>query len=171
MDYCSITCSHDMNPTIYNNHPHSIRTHSCDPNSVTGDSNCARCRPDTLASWKPTHEMIRRSVPIRTVKTRRRFGSKTASFYVSVRSCVFPHFPLSVCVYIYTYHFIWLSVIFYLFDCLYHFTRRQWAFTIFILLIWMFISVISCTNIDSGLVEVYLILWHLTPFTGTLAWL
>ena len=91
------------------------------------------------------------------------------NFVGSVRSCVFSHFPCLHAFTCYTYHFIWLSVIFYLFDYLYHFMRRQWTFTIFILLIWIFIRVISCTNIDSGLVEVYLILWHLTPFTGTLA--
>ena len=36
-----------------------FRTHSCDPNSVPRDSNCARRGPDTLAIRRPTHEMIR----------------------------------------------------------------------------------------------------------------
>ena len=74
-----------------------------DPNPATGDPNmiqtCARCGPDTQAIRRPTHGMIRRSVSVRAVKTRRRFGSETASFHVSVRSFAFPYLPLSVCVY------------------------------------------------------------------------
>ena len=50
----------------------------------------ARYGPNALAIRKPTHGMIRRSVPVRAVKTRRRFGSKTASFYVSV--CLLVYF-------------------------------------------------------------------------------
>jgi len=49
----------------------------------------AHCGPDTMVIWRPIHGMIRRSVLVRAVKTRRRFGSKTASFHVSVCSCVF----------------------------------------------------------------------------------
>jgi len=62
------------------------------PKSVTGDPDpiriCANYEPDTLAIRKPTHEIIRRSPRVRAVKTRRRFGSKTASFHVSVCSCI-----------------------------------------------------------------------------------
>jgi len=44
----------------------------------------ARCGPDTMVIRRPIHGMIRRSVPVRAVKTRRRFGSENASFQVSV---------------------------------------------------------------------------------------
>ena len=52
-----------------------------------------------MAIWSPIHGMIRRSIPVHIVKTRRRFGSKTASFHVSVYSSVFLYLLLSVCVY------------------------------------------------------------------------
>ena len=63
------------------------------------DSDRARCGPDTMVIQRPIYGMSRRSVLVHAVKTRRRFGSETASFYVSVRSCAFPYIPLSVCVY------------------------------------------------------------------------
>jgi len=53
------------------------------------DSDSYRCGPDTEGIRRPMHRMIRRSVPVHAVKTRRRFGSETSSFHVSVRSCVF----------------------------------------------------------------------------------
>ena len=59
----------------------------------------AHCGPDTMAIRRLAHEMIRKSVPVRAVKTRQRFGSETASFHVSVRSCTFPYLPLPVCIY------------------------------------------------------------------------
>ena len=86
--------------------------------------------PITKAIQRPIHEMIRRSVPVRVVKTRRRFGSETASFLVSIRSCAFPYLPLWYAFTYYTYHFMWLSVIFYQFDYLYHFMRHLWMFTL-----------------------------------------
>jgi len=71
---------------------------------VTGDPDLIRihihCRLDTLAIRRSIHRMIPRFIPARAVKTRRRFGSKIASFQVSVRSCAFSYLPLSVCVYI-----------------------------------------------------------------------
>jgi len=42
----------------------------------------------TLAIQRPTHGMIQRSVPVRAVKTRRRFRFKITSFHVSVWFCV-----------------------------------------------------------------------------------
>ena len=74
------------------------------PNPATGDPDLirirARCEPDTQAIRRPIHGMIRRLVPVRAVKTRRRFGSETASFHVSVRSCVFivvgMHLPVTL---------------------------------------------------------------------------
>ena len=53
------------------------------------DSGSCRCGPDTMGIRRPMHGMVRRPVPVRAVKTRRRFGSETASFHVSVRFCVF----------------------------------------------------------------------------------
>jgi len=65
---------------------------------VTGDPDPIRirihCGPDILAIRRPTHEMIRRSVLVRAVKTKLRFGSKIALFYVSVCSCVISLFTV-----------------------------------------------------------------------------
>ena len=45
------------------------------PNPATGDPDPirirARCGPDTMVIQRPIHGMIRRSVPVRAVKTRR----------------------------------------------------------------------------------------------------
>ena len=73
-----------------------IRTVSGDPDPIRIR---ARCGPDTMVIQRPIHGTICRSVLVRAVKTRRRFGSETASFHVSVRSCAFPYLPLSVCIY------------------------------------------------------------------------
>ena len=73
-----------------------IRTVVGDPDSIRIR---ARYGSDTQAIRRPIHVMIRRSVTVRAVKTRWRFGSETASFHVSVRSCAFPYLPLSVCIY------------------------------------------------------------------------
>ena len=63
---------------------------------VTGDPDLLRIGvcygPNALASQRPTRRMIQRSVPVRAVKTRRQFSSKTASFHVSVCSCIFSLF-------------------------------------------------------------------------------
>ena len=48
----------------------------------------------SLAIQKLTHRMIQRFVPVRTVETRRWFGSKTASFHVSV--CLLVYFNFSI---------------------------------------------------------------------------
>jgi len=58
-----------------------IQTRSWDPDPIRIR---ARCGPDTLAIWGPAHEMIRKFVPVRIVKTRCPFESKTASFHVNV---------------------------------------------------------------------------------------
>jgi len=63
-----------------------IRTVTGDPDSIRI---LARYGHDTMAIRRQAHGMIRISVQVRAVKTRRRFGSETASFHVSVRSCVF----------------------------------------------------------------------------------
>jgi len=47
-----------------------------------------RYGPNTMAIRRQIHEMIRRLVPVHAMNTRRRFGSKTASFHVSVSSCI-----------------------------------------------------------------------------------
>ena len=49
----------------------------------------ARHGSDIQAIRRPILGMIQRSVSVRAVKTRWRFGSKTASFHVSVCYCVF----------------------------------------------------------------------------------
>jgi len=60
-----------------------IRTRSWNLNPIR-----VRCEADTQATRRPTHEIIWRSVPVRAVKTRRRFGSKTTSLHVSIYFCV-----------------------------------------------------------------------------------
>ena len=59
------------------------------------DSDSCCYGPDTLVIRRLIHEMIRRFVPIRTVKTRQRFSSKTASFHVSICSYVFTLFTVA----------------------------------------------------------------------------
>jgi len=54
---------------------------------------------DSQAIRRPIHRMICRSVPVRAVKTRRRFGFKTVSFHVSVCSCII--FLIYCCLYYY----------------------------------------------------------------------
>jgi len=73
-----------------------IRTVAGDPDPIQIR---AHCGPDTQAIRRPIHGMIRTSVLVRAVKTRRLFGSETVSFHVSVRSCSLPYLLLSVCVY------------------------------------------------------------------------
>jgi len=69
-----------------------MQTRSWDPNLITEDQNpirtCVCCGSDRLAIRRPINGMIRRFLPVRAVKTRRWFGSKTASFHVSVCFCV-----------------------------------------------------------------------------------
>jgi len=80
------------------------RIRSVVPSSVTEglghNSDLCPLWTQYIGDWRPIHGMIRRSVSVRAVKTRRRFGSETASFHVSVRSCAFPYLPLSVGIYI-----------------------------------------------------------------------
>jgi len=77
-----------------------FQTCSCDPNPATGDPDpiriCIHYGPDTMEIRKPAHGMIRRSVLVRAVKTRRRFSFETASFHVSVCFCLFPYLPLLI---------------------------------------------------------------------------
>ena len=65
-----------------------FRIRSVRSRPVVGDTDpiqiCTRYGSDTQGIRRLIHEMIRRSVPLRTVKTGRRFDSKTASFHVSV---------------------------------------------------------------------------------------
>ena len=99
-----------------------IRTHSCDSNQTTGNPNtlreirsCAHYGPDTLTIRKLTHEMIRRFVPVRAVKTRGWFSFKTASFHVSV--CFYLNSLFSV-----AYMYVCLAFIIWC-DYLMHFTN------------------------------------------------
>ena len=60
------------------------------PLQETGsDLDSYHCGPNIMAIRRPIHEMIRKLVPVRAVKARRRFVPETESFHVSVRSCVF----------------------------------------------------------------------------------
>ena len=92
-----------------------LRTHSCDPNSVTGEFRFVFVvDPIRQAIRRLTHVMIWRSVPVRAVKTRRRFGFKTGSFHVSVCSYVFLYLLLPVDVSV--------SICIILCDCMIYFT-------------------------------------------------
>jgi len=71
-----------------------------DPNPLQETRIRGRRWPDTLAIWRPTYEMIRRSVPALAVKTRWRFGSKTVLFYVNICSHVVSLLLLPVGVYV-----------------------------------------------------------------------
>ena len=69
-----------------------FRIRSVRSKPVIGDADpirtCARYAPDTQRIRRLIHEMIRRLVPVRAVKTERQFGFETASFHVSVL-CLF----------------------------------------------------------------------------------
>ena len=69
-----------------------------DPDPLRDIGFGAGYRPDALAIQRPIHEMICKLVLVRAVKTRRRFGSKTASFHVSVVLMSFSYLPLSICI-------------------------------------------------------------------------
>jgi len=79
---------------------------------VTGDpdsiQNCTRCGPDTLTIRRLTHEMIQRFMLVHALETRRRFGSETASFHVSVCPHVFLYLLLPV---VFMYLFVSFHVI------------------------------------------------------------
>ena len=77
---------------------------------ITGDPDPiwirARCKPDRLTIQKLIHRMIQRFVPVHSVKTRRRFRPKIASFHVRVCSCIISLFIVSVLSICYFYHFM-----------------------------------------------------------------
>ena len=72
----------------------------------------ARYGPDTMAIRRPTHEMIRRFLPVRVMKTRRRFGFKTASFHMSI--CLLVYFNFSVLFYCFIRMYILFCIIFFM---------------------------------------------------------
>jgi len=70
------------------------------------DLNLCLLWTDTLAIRRPINGMIRRSVPVHAMKTRWRFGSKTASFHVNICSSIISLFIIaSRCSCNYSYHF------------------------------------------------------------------
>jgi len=101
---CLVACCNDMDPL------QDIRI-------------CTRYGPDTLAIRRPIHGMIWRSIPLRALKTRRRFGSKTASFHVSVCSRVIFLFTVVIGYLCFTYiiscdHLLYFtSMIAYIISC------------------------------------------------------
>jgi len=118
-----------------------------DPDPLQETQIRARYGSDTLAVRRPTHGMIRRFISVRVVKIRRRYGFKTASFHVSVCSCaIFFNYHCHWISVFYSYYFMWPFDILYQHVYLYHFMRYQWPFTVFILMIWAFISIISCVD-------------------------
>ena len=68
------------------------------------------CGPDARKIRRLIYRMIRRSVPVRTVKTRQRFGCKTVSFHVSVCSFIISLFIVVSIIYM-------LLVSFHVTDC------------------------------------------------------
>jgi len=88
-DMCTVVCFSDSDPFG------EIRTSYWRPGP---DSGSCRSGPDTQAIRRPIHGMIRISVFVRAVKTRRRFGSETASFQVSVCFCLI--FPIYRCLHV-----------------------------------------------------------------------
>ena len=77
---CLVTCHSDMDPLARSG-------------PVTGG-------PDTQVIQRPTHGTNLRSVPVRTVKTRRRFSFKIASFHMSICSYIFSYLLLPVGVHV-----------------------------------------------------------------------
>jgi len=76
---CSVACCSNFRLVCWDPDPIQIRV---------------RCGTDTLVIRKPIYKMIRRSVLAHTVKTRWQFGSKIASFHVSVCFCVISLFTV-----------------------------------------------------------------------------
>jgi len=58
----------------------------------------------------------------------------------------FSYLPLSICIMFYFYHFMWLFDLFYQCEYLYHSMSHERTFTLFILLIRVLVSVISCVG-------------------------
>jgi len=77
-----------------------FRTRSCDPDPLREIQSCTSYGFDTQTIQKLTHGMIQRFIKVRVMENRRWFGSKTASFHVSICSCLFSYLPLSVGIYI-----------------------------------------------------------------------
>jgi len=87
---CSVACCSDANSFVRSE-------------PVTRDSDPIRIRdrygPDSQAIRRPIHRIIRWSVLVRVVKTIQRFNFKTASFHVSICSCII--FFIYHCLYYY----------------------------------------------------------------------
>jgi len=107
-----------------------IRTYSCNPDPLQEIRISVRYGPDKLAIRRPIHELIWRSVPVRAVKTRRRFGSKTASFHVHVCACIISLFIIVSIIYMLLVSFhvtvwyilpVWLPVSFHVMSVSAHF--------------------------------------------------
>ena len=92
---CSVACYSDSDPFG------EIRTSYWRPGP---DSGSCRSGPDTQEIRRSIHRMIRRSVPVRAVKTRCQFGSETTSFHVSVCFCLI--FPIYRCLHVLCFTFI-----------------------------------------------------------------
>ena len=57
------------------------------------------------------------------------------------------HFLIYHCQFVFYFHcYMWLFDVFYHCDYLHHFISHQWMSTLFIQLIWVFISIISCVK-------------------------
>ena len=101
-----------------------------DPDPLQETWICARFEPYSVAIRRPVHEMIWRFVPIHTVKTRRWFGFKTASFHVSVCSYVIFLFIVASSTYMLLVLFhviiwyiwpVWLPILFHMMSVNVHF--------------------------------------------------
>ena len=74
---------------------------------------------------------------------------KIQNYVISCECLLLSHFLTYHCQYVfvfYFYHFIWLFNVFYQCDYLHHFISHQWMSTLFIRLIWVFISIILCVS-------------------------
>ena len=123
-----------------------FRTRSCDLDPLREIRSCTRYGSDTQAIRKPTNGMIWRFVPVRAVETRRRFGSKIASFHVSVSSCLFSYLPLSVGIYILLVSFqvtVWLILLVWLPIFFHEISVSAHPILLFI---WAFINIIVCVE-------------------------
>ena len=97
--------------------------HLCDPNLVIGDSDLCSSWTDTIVIRRPMHKIIRRFVAVCAGKIRLRFGSKIASFHVSVCFCLISLFTIVnrylcfTCIIYYDHLIYFISMITHIISC------------------------------------------------------
>jgi len=139
-----------------------IWTRSCDPDSLTKDSDLFPLWTRYASDLKTDPQTIWRSIPVRTMKTRRHFESKTVSFHVSVSFCIIFIFIVVSIIYLLLVLFhvtirfilpVWLPISLHEISMSIHFNYIVYLNAYQHYFIWWLIA-----TINSGLVVVYLVL-------------